>query len=84
MSDIFLTPAELHELTGFKDRHCQARWLTRNRWRYVVDRHNRPRVARNHFAERMGCGTRPGAGHVEAIHAAAIGAQPNYAALTRR
>jgi len=79
-----MTPAELQELTGFKDRHCQARWLDRNRWRYVLDRRNRPRVARDHFGERMGCGTAPGASQAGAIHAAAIGAQPNFAALTRR
>ena len=36
MSDLFLTVDELSDLTGFKAPHCQARWLTRNRWRYVL------------------------------------------------
>ena len=49
MSDLFLTADELADLTGFKAPHCQARWLTRNRWRYVLTRRNAPRVARNHF-----------------------------------
>jgi len=84
MTPTFLSPAELIDLTGFKDRHCQARWLDRNRWRYVRDRHNRPRVARAHFGERMGCGIAPGASQAGAINAAAAGAQPNYAALDRR
>ena len=87
MSDLFLTVDELADLTGFKAPHCQARWLTRNRWRYVLNRRNAPRVARNHFNERMGCGDGSSGGRVgqaEAINQAAAGEQPNFAALERR
>ena len=87
MSDLFLTVDELADLTGFKAPHCQARWLTRNRWRYVLNRRNAPRVARNHFNERMGCGDGRSAGRVgqaDAINQAAAGEQPNFAALERR
>ena len=87
MSDLFLTVDELSDLTGFKAPHCQARWLTRNRWRYVLNRRNAPRVARNHFNERMGCGDGSSAGRAglaDAINQAAAGEQPNFAALERR
>jgi hypothetical protein len=90
MSDPFLSHAELVDLTGFKAPHCQARWLTRNRWRFVLNRHNEPKVARRHFTDRMGCGDGGGGGggasisHVHPINQAAAGEQPNFAALDRR
>ena len=58
MAGTFLTAPELVELTGFRARHCQARWLERNRWRFVLNRRGEPRVARDHFNERMGCSGR--------------------------
>jgi hypothetical protein len=84
VGDLFLSDAELAELTGYRDRHAQARWLDRNRWRYCKDRRNAPRVARQHFNERMGCGTAPGASYAAAINEAAVHAQPNFAAINRR
>lgn len=84
MSDLFLTPAELVDLTGFKAPHCQARWLTRNRWRFVLNRRREPKVARQHFADRMGCSDGTVAGHAALINQAAAGEQPNFAALDRR
>ena len=83
MSALFLSAAELADLTGFKARHCQVRWLERNRWRFVMTRRNEPRVAREHFNERMGCGERS-LPRAEAINQAAALAQPNFAALDRR
>ena len=83
VNELFLSVAELTDLTGFRARHCQARWLERNRWRFALDRHNRPRVARDHFDERMGCGGRALA-HADTINQAAAGVQPNFAALDRR
>lgn len=82
MNELFLSVAELTELTGFRARHCQARWLERNRRRFALDRRNQPRVARDHFSERMGCGGRTLA-HADTINQAAAGAQPNFAALDR-
>jgi hypothetical protein len=84
MSDLFLTHAELVDLTGFKAPHCQARWLTRNRWRFVLNRHKEPKVARQHFSDRMGCGDGTSTSHASLIHQAAAGEQPNFAALDRR
>lgn len=83
MHDLFLSREELAELTGFRASHCQARWLAGNRWRYVMTRRNEPRVAREHFNERMGCGGKA-SGHADAINQAAATEQPNYAALVRR
>jgi hypothetical protein len=81
--ETFLSLAELRELTGYTAAHCQVRWLDRNRWRYALDRRRAPRVARDHFNERMGCGGRASS-HAEAINQAAGAAQPNFAALDRR
>ena len=82
MSDLFLTSVELQSLTGFKARHCQVRWLDKHRWRYALTRTGEPRVARDHFRERMGCG--PASTHADAINLAASPAVPNFAALDRR
>ena len=83
MSDLFLTRDELTDLTGFKARHCQARWLARNRWRFVLTRRKEPKVARDHFNDRMGCGNGSSAGQADAINHASVGEQPNFAALDR-
>jgi hypothetical protein len=83
VSALFLTPDELRELTGFRAAHCQVRWLERNRWRFAMTRRNEPRVARDHFNERMGCGAKP-VSHAEAVNLAAATAVPNFAALDRR
>ena len=83
MTDLFLSPAELVALTGFKARHCQVQWLERNRWRFALTRSKEPRVARDHFNERMGCGA-PSTKYADAINLAAAAAQPNFAALDRR
>ena len=84
MSDLFLSRDELADLTGFKAAHCQARWLARNRWRFVLTRRNEPRVAREHFNDRMGCGDGKGASLASSINLAAAGEQPNFAALDKR
>ena len=81
MSAIFMTPDELVELTGFKAPHCQVRWLDRNRWRYAIDRHSRPKVTRDYFSERVGA--RP-VNRANQLNPALILEQPNFAALDRR
>lgn len=83
MLGLFLSRNELVELTGFKASHCQARWLDRNRWRYVLNAHGEPRVARAHFDDRMGCINKSST-YASAINDAAAIAQPNFAALDRR
>ena len=84
MNQLFLTVGELIDLTGFKAPPCQARWLSRNRWRFVLTRRKEPRVARDHFNDRMGCGNGSSAGQADAINHASVGEQPNFAALDRR
>ena len=76
MNPLCLTPAELIELTGFKAAHCQVRWLTRNRWRFVLSRSKAPRVARDHFNDRMGCSNGIGTSHADAINQAAAAKAP--------
>ena len=83
MSALFLTPAELFDLTGFKAPHCQVRWLERNRWRFAQTRQGVPRVARDHFNDKMGCGPRSMRSADAINHLAAI-EQPNFAAIGRR
>lgn len=82
MSDLFLSSLELQGLTGFKARHCQVRWLDKHHWRYALTCNGEPRVAREHFRERMGCG--PAASHAASLNLAAAAAVPNFAALDRR
>jgi len=83
MNSTFLNLAELRELTGYTAAHCQVRWLERNRWRFALTRRKEPRVARDHFNERMGCSGRT-VSHADAINLAAGAAQPNFAAMDRR
>ena len=49
----------------------------------VLTRRGAPRVAREHFNEKMGCGARAST-HAEAINLAAAIEQPNFAAIGRR
>jgi hypothetical protein len=83
MNELFLTREELVELTGFRAAHCQVRWLDRNRWRYALTRRKEPRVARQHFQERMGCSV-ASTTHAASLNFAAAIEQPNFAALDRR
>jgi hypothetical protein len=84
MKDLFLTPSELVQLTGFKAAHCQVRWLQRNRWRFALTRRKEPRVARDHFNGRMGCAEASESDQSEAINDAARLEQPDFGALDRR
>lgn len=83
MNALFLTHSELIELTGFKAAHCQVRWLERHRWRFALTRRSAPRVAREHFNEKMGCGPRS-MSSADAANLAAAVEQPNFAAISRR
>ena len=84
MKDLFLTRLELVDLTGFKAAHCQVRWLERNRWRFALTRRNEPRVARDHFNSRMGCGAGKAVDQGDELNRAAMFEQPNFSALNRR
>lgn len=78
---LFLSAEELAELTGYCSALGHVRWLDRNRWRYAMDRNNRPRVLRAYFEDRLGLASSAAA--VQQAPAVNV-AQPNFAALARR
>lgn len=55
MSD-YLTAHELADLVDCKpnQRAAMARWLDKNRWRYVVDSNGLPKVARAYHDQKLG------------------------------
>lgn len=70
---MFLTDAELKELTGYERRADQRRWLTERGWAFETSAQGRPSVSRA-YAER-----RHGVASAEVVTAW----QPNLAALGR-
>lgn len=74
MSPLFLTPAELAELTGRTSAAGQRKWLEANGFRFAVNANNRPIVARDYLLTRLG---------VVAVAAPAVidTARPNFGAL---
>lgn len=57
--DLFLSPEELHRLTGYKSAGWQRRWLKANRWRFDEDRLGRPIVARAYYLKHLGIQASP-------------------------
>lgn len=53
MTDLFLKPEELHELTGYVRGAEQVGWLKAHRWLYETNAAGAPRVARAYFERRM-------------------------------
>lgn len=51
---MFLTDAELRELTGYAYCSKQIEWLRRNNWKFEVTAQHRPKVARIYFEARLG------------------------------
>lgn len=50
---LFLTPAELRDLTGRKAHRLQLAWLRDHDWPHEVDAAGRPRVLRAEFERRL-------------------------------
>lgn len=50
---LFLLPAELETLTGFKLPTRQVQWLESRGWIFETDRRGHPRVSRTYFDARM-------------------------------
>lgn len=50
---MYLTRAELHELTGRARALQQLTWLRRWRWRFAIAADGSPRVARAYWSKRM-------------------------------
>lgn len=82
MQGLFLTSDELTDLTGFKTSGGHAKWLEKNRWRFVLTRSRQPRVSREYFQERMGS-TRGRTGATDMANQAAALVEPNFSALNR-
>lgn len=51
---IFLTEAELAELTGYKLARKQIDWLDAKGWAYAESRYGRPKVLRSYMEQRLG------------------------------
>lgn len=49
----YLSPSELHALTGSPQKRRQATWLRKNGWKFALDLYDRPRVARAYYDRRM-------------------------------
>lgn len=50
---MFLTPAELEQLTDYRRPSAQIRWLRAHRWRFEINAAGHPRVARAYFERRL-------------------------------
>ncbi len=77
MEALFLTSAELVELTGRKTSAGQRDWLDANGYRFVLNANRRPIVARGHVLARLGAA--PAASATPAMPEA----RPNFAALSQ-
>jgi Domain of unknown function (DUF4224) len=82
MTGLFLTPEQLTELTGFKTSGGHAKWLEKNRWRFVLTRSKQPRVSLEYFYERMGS-NRGKTGLTDQMNQAAALVEPDFSALNR-
>ncbi len=67
---MFLTAAELRDLTGYQIAGWQIRWLRAHGWRFEISATGRPVVSRAHAEERMS-GSQPAGGAVR-LNIAAI------------
>lgn len=56
---LFLSPDELRDLTGYRVRKLQAKWLADRGWRHEVDRLGFPKVLRAEMERRMLGGSKP-------------------------
>lgn len=51
---MFLSEKEIQELTGYKTKKCQAKWLRNNGFKYVLDRWGKPKVMIEHVNSVLG------------------------------
>ncbi len=49
----YLSPDELFELTGHRQRPAQIAWLREKHWRHVVDADGKPKVTREYWHRKM-------------------------------
>lgn len=50
---LFLSSADVVELTGLVQCAAQRRWLDANEWVYQIDSQGRPKIARAFFERKM-------------------------------
>lgn len=72
---MFLTPAEITDLTGYQRHADQRKWLTARGWLFEVAATGRPVVARSYAEQRLGCQA--------ADHVPAKAWKPNLAAIRK-
>ncbi|WP_040263756.1 DUF4224 domain-containing protein [Pseudomonas massiliensis] len=60
METEILSEEELAEVTGYKQRHYQRRWLRDRGWRFVESRGGRPLVGRAYMRLMLGLAPTPG------------------------
>lgn len=73
MARLTLTPDELHEVTDLEQPAAQIRWLTSNKWPFVIGASGRPKVSRAFYEEASRQRSVP--------RAAPIGSDLDFAAL---
>lgn len=78
---LFLTPAEVGELTGYERPADQARWLRDRGWIFELNAQRRPIVLRAYAEGRMGGARSQGSAAATGYH---IPPQPNFDALKTR
>lgn len=54
MESEILSEQELEEITGYKERAWQRRWLDKRQWHYVQSRGGRPLVGRLYARQMLG------------------------------
>ena len=67
---MILSALQLQQLTGYRQRSAQVRWLVRNGWRFTVNGLGHPIVAEAEFNQRLVGGR------------SASSQQPNFGALS--
>lgn len=77
MEALFLTPAEMVELTGRRTSAGQRRWLGANGYRFALNANSRPVVARGHVLARLG------ASQADSSAPAVSAPRPNFDAIAR-
>ena len=56
---MFLTPAEMRELTDRTYARYQIAWLTENSWKFEIGAAGNPKVSRSYAEQRMVGGLKP-------------------------
>lgn len=51
--DLFLSDADLVDLTGYRRAHEQKRWLAARRWKFETNAAGKPRVARAYLERKL-------------------------------